>query len=234
MTERVSTTTWAARLASTAAGASSQRELLELSLAHAQRLLHAPIGLLLLEQDEIVVRSGVRALHYDAFVRHWRNHDATLRSALALSAAVRDEDVPERAGVAAFRAGFSERVGAEAYLVAPLYGPSGAAAGTLHLWRKRGEATFTSADRVLATAFVAVLSMILARRSRATPALQKLAPREHQVARLAATGRTNRAIASELGVAPETVKQTLRRVYRKVSVGSRTELAAHYGRRGLL
>lgn len=227
-------TGWASRLVGCAASATTQQELLERALEQAGRLLHAPIGLLRLDQDELVARAGVRALHYDAFVRQWRNHDPTLRRALELSAAVRDDDVPQRAAVAAFRAGFSGRLGAEAYLVAPLHGTSGIAIGSLHLWRKRGALVFTVADCVLATAFVSLLSLIMSRALSASPLAQKLAPREHQVAQLAASGRTNRAIATELGVATETVKQTLRRVYRKTSVVSRTELAAHYARRGLL
>jgi DNA-binding CsgD family transcriptional regulator len=125
-------------------------------------------------------------------------------------------------------------LGAGSYLVAPLYGQDGGCSGTLHLWRRRDAPAFLEIDRLHATAFAALLSMILTRVTVGHACTPPLAPREHQVAHLAANGRSNRAIASELGVTPETVKQTLRRVFRKVSVASRTELAAHYARRGLL
>lgn len=234
----MSTTGWASRLVARTLGATSREELLELGLEQAQRLLDAPIGFVLLTQtgdgDQLAARAGLRTVHFETFGTHWHKHDPTLRSALEHCTAMRDCDVTGQAARAAFRAGFCERIGAEAYLVAPLYGHSGGTTGTLHLFRKRTSPSFSDADRLQATAFAALLSMILARSAIAVPHGGKLAPREHQVALLAASGRTNRAIAVELGVAPETVKQTLRRVFRKVSVGSRTELAAHYARHGLL
>jgi DNA-binding CsgD family transcriptional regulator len=49
---------------------------------------------------------------------------------------------------------------------------------------------------------------------------------EEHVARLAASGRTNREIAQELFVSPKTVEAALSRVYRKLEVRSRAELAA--------
>ena len=52
-----------------------------------------------------------------------------------------------------------------------------------------------------------------------------LAPRELEVARLAARGYDNLVISRCLGIARETVKQTLRRVYRKLHVDSRAEMA---------
>jgi DNA-binding CsgD family transcriptional regulator len=52
-----------------------------------------------------------------------------------------------------------------------------------------------------------------------------LTPTEERVAALAAAGRTNREIASELFMSPKTVDSNLGRIYRKVGVRSRTELA---------
>ena len=46
------------------------------------------------------------------------------------------------------------------------------------------------------------------------------------MARLVATGRTNREVAAELIVSPKTVEYHLAHVYAKVGVRSRTELAA--------
>lgn len=59
-----------------------------------------------------------------------------------------------------------------------------------------------------------------------------LARRETQVARLAAAGRNNVEIARALGIARETVKQTLRRVYRKLEVNGRAQMAATMAARG--
>jgi DNA-binding CsgD family transcriptional regulator len=53
-----------------------------------------------------------------------------------------------------------------------------------------------------------------------------LTPSEAQIARLAASGRTNREIAETLFVSPKTVEAALSRVYRKLDVRSRSELAA--------
>ena len=54
-----------------------------------------------------------------------------------------------------------------------------------------------------------------------------LTPAERQVARLAATALTNREIAEQLFVTEKTVEAHLSRVYRKLDVRSRTQLALH-------
>ena len=53
-----------------------------------------------------------------------------------------------------------------------------------------------------------------------------LSPRELQIARLAARGRNNPEIALQLGLARETVKQTLRRAFRKLDARGRAQMAA--------
>ena len=58
--------------------------------------------------------------------------------------------------------------------------------------------------------------------------------RELEAARLAAAGRNNVEIALRLGIARETVKQTLRRVYRKLDVNGRAQMAAVLARHGVL
>jgi DNA-binding CsgD family transcriptional regulator len=59
-----------------------------------------------------------------------------------------------------------------------------------------------------------------------SPSRWELTPAEEQMANLAGQGRTNREIAEELFVSIKTVEWTLSKVYRKLQVRSRTELAA--------
>jgi two-component system nitrate/nitrite response regulator NarP len=55
--------------------------------------------------------------------------------------------------------------------------------------------------------------------------LKALTPRERAVAGLVAQGKRNREIAEELGISEGTVKIHLHRIYEKLGVGNRTELA---------
>ncbi len=55
----------------------------------------------------------------------------------------------------------------------------------------------------------------------------ELTPTEHRIAALAAEGRSNKEIATALFVTPKTVGTQLSRIYRKVGVHSRTELARY-------
>ncbi|WP_238547001.1 response regulator transcription factor [Saccharopolyspora erythraea] len=55
----------------------------------------------------------------------------------------------------------------------------------------------------------------------------ELSPREQDVARLLAGGRTNREIAEALFLSRRTVEQHVARVLRKLGAASRTELQRH-------
>ena len=59
----------------------------------------------------------------------------------------------------------------------------------------------------------------------------ELTATERQVASLVASGKTNAAVAQALHVSPKTVEWNLSKIYRKVGVSSRTELAAKLARR---
>ena len=63
-------------------------------------------------------------------------------------------------------------------------------------------------------------------------ASRDLTPTEQRVAELAALGRRNEEVAAELGLCAKTVEGHLTRVYRKLGVRSRTELAALAAGRG--
>jgi DNA-binding NarL/FixJ family response regulator len=51
---------------------------------------------------------------------------------------------------------------------------------------------------------------------------------ETRIAELVAAGRTNKDVAAELVLSVKTVEVTLTRVYDKLGLRSRTELAAHF------
>lgn len=57
--------------------------------------------------------------------------------------------------------------------------------------------------------------------------LISLSPREQQIARMVAAGRTNQAIASSLEISVWTVSTHLRRIFAKLVVSSRAEMVAH-------
>jgi DNA-binding CsgD family transcriptional regulator len=67
----------------------------------------------------------------------------------------------------------------------------------------------------------------LARIGLRPPAPLELTPTEERVAGLVAAGHTNREVAQALFISVHTVEDNLRRIYRKLGVRSRTELAAH-------
>jgi two-component system nitrate/nitrite response regulator NarL len=61
-----------------------------------------------------------------------------------------------------------------------------------------------------------------------------LSPRERDVLRLAAKGKTNIEIAAELGLGKESVKTFLSRAYTKLGARNRTDAVKRAGERGLL
>ncbi len=63
------------------------------------------------------------------------------------------------------------------------------------------------------------------RRRRLQGVDDELTPQERQISQLVAEGRTNREVASLVFLSPKTVEAHLGRVYRKLGIGSRQELA---------
>ena len=67
-----------------------------------------------------------------------------------------------------------------------------------------------------------------------TAGLARLSPREHDVVRLVADGRTNDEIGSALQIGSKTVETHLARLFERLGVASRTELAMRAVREGWL
>ena len=86
----------------------------------------------------------------------------------------------------------------------------------------RARATF---DALGAPLWVEKAERELARIGGRAPAPTGLTPTETQIAELVAEGRTNREVAEALFVSIHTVEANLKRIYRKLDVRSRTELA---------
>lgn len=80
-------------------------------------------------------------------------------------------------------------------------------------------------ERLGAPLWAAKARAELARIGGRTPSGQKLTPTETRIAQLVASGYTNREVASELVVAVHTVEAALTRIYAKLGVRSRTQLA---------
>jgi DNA-binding CsgD family transcriptional regulator len=100
---------------------------------------------------------------------------------------------------------------------------------------KRRRAARTTLDEAL-TIFERLGAPLWAEQARAelariggrTPTGDELTEAESRIARLVAEGRKNREVAAELFLTVHTVETTLTRVYRKLGVRSRAELASTY------
>ncbi|HEV8281812.1 MAG TPA: response regulator transcription factor [Candidatus Limnocylindrales bacterium] len=64
--------------------------------------------------------------------------------------------------------------------------------------------------------------------------ITRLSPREHDVVRLVAAGRSNDEIGADLGIGSKTVETHLARLFERLGVASRTELAMRAIREGWL
>lgn len=107
--------------------------------------------------------------------------------------------------------------------------------GTIERRDRKKRAARTSLERALEI-FDHVRARLWAERARAelariggrAPAGRKLTPTEERVAELIAAGRTYQEVADALFMSPKTVQWNLSRIYRKLGVRSRAQLAAQF------
>jgi DNA-binding CsgD family transcriptional regulator len=190
-------------------------------------------------------KAGVMASHQvglnprvlNDWISRWPAQDRVMRAALEHHLPVHDrllytDQEWHESGL--FYA-FLQPLGAYHYLCVPLHGGAGCIAGMIGMFRADAERAFEVEDLTWVSTISGHLSATLARIEEVSVApASALAHRELEVARLAAAGRDNAAIASQLGIARETVKKALGRVYDKLHVTGRAEMAAHLVRSGLL
>jgi DNA-binding CsgD family transcriptional regulator len=98
-------------------------------------------------------------------------------------------------------------------------------AALLESLRQVAEREQRSEDEVAADLLEAALAQRGAHEAR-IQVWESLSPREQQVAALACLGRTNRQIAAQLYLSPETIKTHMRHAQRKFGVANKADLRA--------
>ncbi|MBD2576350.1 LuxR C-terminal-related transcriptional regulator [Oscillatoria sp. FACHB-1406] len=103
--------------------------------------------------------------------------------------------------------------------------------GSVGCTREKSMPAFNSQDLADLSAICLHLSAWTARSATLKPlqpplSRDRLTPRELQIADLVASGRTNAEIGNELWITENSVKQALKRMFRKLKVSSRTEMVA--------
>lgn len=199
-----------------------------------------PIRLLLVD-DHPVVRKGTRELldtehDFQVVGEAASGEEAILKAReLVPDVILMDVSMPGMNGIEATRQIKAERpvqnvlvltsYDDDAYIFALL---EAGAAG--YLLKNASEAELLGAVRAVAAGESAlhpsVARKVLERfstTSTSSAPLDTISPRELEVLRVAATGRTNKEIARDLDISPRTVQVHLANIFSKLGVGSRTE-----------
>jgi DNA-binding CsgD family transcriptional regulator len=124
----------------------------------------------------------------------------------------------------------------EHILTGPIVG-QGQLIGTINFARVGDVPAFNQQDVVNLSAICSHVSACLAQFCANTPTLAnpyRLTPRELEIAQLVAQGWTNSDIASQLWIQPNSVKQALKRMFRKTGATTRAEMVAKLGAISLL
>lgn len=117
----------------------------------------------------------------------------------------------------------------EHIMTAPVVG-NGTLIGTIHFARVGITPAFNNRDLSNLSAVCLHFSACLANlrstpASKLNPYLKLLTPRETQIARLVSQGLSNKEIGTELWISHNTVKKSLKQMFRKLNVTSRVEMA---------
>ncbi|MEH2035140.1 LuxR C-terminal-related transcriptional regulator [Nostoc sp.] len=105
---------------------------------------------------------------------------------------------------------------------------NGELVGVVGLTRQQGMPAFDSQNLTDLSALCLHISTWVAMAQLQQPLLQtkRLTPREMQIASLVAQGQTNAEISAELWITENSVKQALKRMFRKLEVSSRAHMVA--------
>jgi DNA-binding CsgD family transcriptional regulator len=105
---------------------------------------------------------------------------------------------------------------------------NGELVGVVGLTRQQGMPAFDSQNLTDLSALCLHISTWVTMARLQQPLLQtkRLTPREMQIASLVAQGQTNAEISAELWITENSVKQALKRMFRKLEVSSRAHMVA--------
>lgn len=221
-----------AHLAAAAPADAWWREVLRLAadvatLADAVGMAHPGVVARLLMGDAALAGGALRQAHqaYEAALRESVRSGYRLRAADALDGLAALAATVSSVGVGRSAAGLAAAVrrecGAVAWPRPSLPSRPRTVAAAPPGWLVDATPTLVAVD-----AIVGGLGALLGSAAGDDPLLGRLTPTEREVALLAATGASNQAIADELFISRRTVESHLQRVYRKLDVHSRTQLAA--------
>jgi len=167
----------------------------------------------------------------------WCKQDRVFEAVMALHSPAHNLSVYSQAAWAdsLIYVEFFRKFAAHHYLSVPLYGSMASLSGVINFYRDEGANAFDADDVAVAGVIAGYTSVVLGRLPQA-PAVTPttLTKRELEVARLAADGRNNLQIAFELGIARDTVKKSLGRVYEKLHVSGRAQMARQLTRERIL
>jgi DNA-binding CsgD family transcriptional regulator len=168
---------------------------------------------------------------YEEWDRDWRAVDRAFQAMLARATPVHVDQVyaPGELERLPIYAEYGRRIRARHFMAAPIYGSRGTLVGAMLCCRHLEDPPFDTRSIAVVSILSGFLSATIARVKETPfneeiPLAGTLTRREAEIAVIASSGRSNIEIALELGIAPETVKQTLRRVYRKLGVRGRVEM----------
>jgi DNA-binding CsgD family transcriptional regulator len=233
------------RLLAALANSKTSEEVADAAIDALGPIFHSSIrGVFFLDAEFRTIETNIRGMRdvdFDEYERAWRPLDRVLSLMLDRQVPTHNAQVYSEPQLKTdpIYADYGRRVGVYRYMCAPLYGSRAELHGMLRVCRGIDEIPFGPADLGRITALGGYISSALARVTAAgsaetRPITAHLTHRELEIARLAASGRNNREIALHLGVARETVKQTLRRVYQRIGVRCRAEMAVWLARQMLI